>query len=797
MADLIGKSLGQYQIKEQIGAGGMATVFKAFQESINRHVAVKILPIHFANDPNFVKRFTQEAQAIAALEHPHIVPVYDFGTSNDLTYMAMRYVEGGTLSDLMGTKLSDERIVELISSVAKALDYAHSQGVVHRDIKPSNVLIGNHGEALLSDFGIAKMMGGNEGGTQLTGTGSILGTPDYMAPEQASGNQVDGRSDIYSLGVVLYELLTGHPPYQAKTPLAVVMMHINEPLPPPRQINPDIPEPLEQVVIKAMAKDPEKRYQTANEMAAALQDALLTLKSTSQTGSMPTSSTTPDLTAPPPVTEAPAKKSRGMMWGVIAGIGVIGLLCVAAAVGAFLVFSNSGDDENQDDVAGVTTVEIAATEEAQPTNTPIPEPEPTDGQINAAPTSAQATADEVPTIPGLDGAILLAEDFGFNQNNWPAGESEDEFGTIAIDFVDGRYQLNAEAAQDTVRWFTPDSPEYDNFVLSVDAFPIEYNAPFAYGLVFRNDNDDAFYTFEIDQEGFFLDTLTRDNEWESVIGYTDSSAIVPDGPNQLVVKANGPSLTFYINGVEVAEIDDTSTNSGSVGLVLEFYEGGNEASVAFDNFVIREISPSEKLAETSTDTSTSDTPSGEILFTETFDSDTNGWATGEFDGDYALEEITIENGIYTINVDGKPEQLPYIERNLPNQEFSDFVLTVDAVPQDTDEHYSYGIVFREDENGRVYSFEIGNDQLYSIWLFDDEWITLKDWSSADAINIGETNTLKVEAKGSTLKFYVNDELLTTIEDDTLSEGAVGLVVDIFEADTSATVSFDNLIIQTP
>jgi len=248
MSDLIGKTIGQYEIVEKIGVGGMATVFKAYQSSINRHVAIKILPAQFAQDPNFVKRFTQEAKAIAALEHPHILPVYDFGTDEGLTYMVMRYVEGGTLGNMMGKLPSYRRIVEVVGNVARALDYAHSQGVVHRDIKPSNILIDKHGEVLLTDFGIAKMMQ-DSGGTHLTGTGSILGTPEYMSPEQAEGTSIDQRTDIYSLGVVLYELLTGQPPYQAQTPLAVVLKHVNEPLLPPREINADIPQPLEQVVL--------------------------------------------------------------------------------------------------------------------------------------------------------------------------------------------------------------------------------------------------------------------------------------------------------------------------------------------------------------------------------------------------------------------------------------------------------------------------------------------------------------------------------------------------------------------
>ena len=286
---LIGKNIGQYQIQEQIGQGGMATVYRAYQPSINRQVAIKILPSQYAQDPNFVKRFEQEARAIAALEHPHILPVYDFGTQEGLTYMVMRYIKSGTLSNLMGQPLSNERIVRLVGDMARALDYAHKQGVVHRDIKPTNILIDRNGEALLTDFGIAKLME-SSGATQLTGAGSVLGTPAYMSPEQAKGANVDGRSDVYSLGVVLYELLTGQQPYQAETPVAVVLKHVSEPLTPPRTINANVAEPLEQVVLKAMAKEPDQRYHTAGEMEQALQQALKEIESGVRTVSVPAAS---------------------------------------------------------------------------------------------------------------------------------------------------------------------------------------------------------------------------------------------------------------------------------------------------------------------------------------------------------------------------------------------------------------------------------------------------------------------------------------------------------------------------
>ena len=269
MEDLTGKQLGAYQVIAPLGEGGMAVVYKAYQPSMERYVALKILPKHFAAEPEFVRRFKQEAKIIASLEHPNILPVYDYGEADGYTYIVMRYVEGKTLADLLqGRPLPLPQIGEIVTKVASALNYAHSRGVVHRDVKPSNVLIDQQDNLLLSDFGVAKMFLSSE---KLTTSGAFIGTPTYASPEQCLGsNNLDGRSDVYSLGVVLYEMATGRPPFNAETPMAVVLKHINDPLPLPRQLNPTLPESVERVILKALAKQPENRYQTAGEMAEAL-----------------------------------------------------------------------------------------------------------------------------------------------------------------------------------------------------------------------------------------------------------------------------------------------------------------------------------------------------------------------------------------------------------------------------------------------------------------------------------------------------------------------------------------------
>ena len=224
MNGLIGKELGPYRVLEQIGAGGMATVYKAYHAAMDRYVAVKVLPEQMGHDADLRKRFQREAKVIARLEHAHVLPVYDYGRTEDRLYLVMRYVQAGTLKDRITTgPVPLDEMNHILRQVGGALQYAHRMGVVHRDVKPTNVLLDAQGDCYLTDFGLARIM---QASVQLTATGVGVGTPAYMSPEQGQGDKVDARSDIYSLGVMLYEMATGQVPYQAETPMAVVLKHI-------------------------------------------------------------------------------------------------------------------------------------------------------------------------------------------------------------------------------------------------------------------------------------------------------------------------------------------------------------------------------------------------------------------------------------------------------------------------------------------------------------------------------------------------------------------------------------------
>ena len=273
MSNLIGQSFGRYQILEQLGEGGMATVYKAYDTRLERFVAVKVIRTdQFAPSMlgEMLKRFEREAKALAKLSHPNIVHVHDYGEHEGAPYLVMEYLPSGTLKQSQGgVPVPWQQALHILLPIAQALAYAHDHNVIHRDIKPANILLTENGLPMLSDFGIAKVLESNTGGT-LTGTGMSIGTPEYMAPEQWTG-QSGPQSDIYSLAVVLYELVTGRKPYTGDTPVGIMLKQVNEPLPLPTQFVPDLPEGVEKILLKALERRPEDRYQSMSEFASALE----------------------------------------------------------------------------------------------------------------------------------------------------------------------------------------------------------------------------------------------------------------------------------------------------------------------------------------------------------------------------------------------------------------------------------------------------------------------------------------------------------------------------------------------
>jgi serine/threonine protein kinase/Tfp pilus assembly protein PilF len=334
-----GENVGAYRIVEKLGQGGMATVYKAYHPALDRYVAIKVMHPAFMEDPNFLARFQREARIVAKLDHPHIIPIYDFAEHNGHPYLVMRFIEGETLkARIERGPLESQEIMRITRAVGEALTYAHGQGVLHRDIKPSNILLTPDGGVYLTDFGLARMA---EAGESTLSRDMMLGTPQYISPEQAKGmRNLDARTDIYSLGVVLYELLVGRVPFTADTPYAIVHDHIFTPLPMPRELNPDLPKDLERTLLKALAKNPDDRFQSVDELVTALEASLeITTAKAKKTVVVPPPSTIVHPVEAPPseTTEKPAEvkpkpQKRRWLW-VVAAIAAVICLGVSLCFG--------------------------------------------------------------------------------------------------------------------------------------------------------------------------------------------------------------------------------------------------------------------------------------------------------------------------------------------------------------------------------------------------------------------------------------------------------------------------------
>jgi len=318
--------IGRYLIKSELGRGGMATVYRAYDPSFEREVALKVLPLEMMHDLQFRGRFEREIKMVAALEHPSIVPVYDVGDEDEQPYFVMRYMTGGSLSDRIAQgKMSLEETARIVEKIAQGLTYAHKKGVIHRDLKPDNILFDDNDVPFISDFGIAKLTESTSG--SLTGSGMMIGTPAYMSPEQAKGEKIDGRSDIYGLGVIVYQMLSGQQPYNADTPVGVAIKHVNEPVPEILNANPHLPPEVDEVIRLSMAKDKTKRYATAVDMAKALN-----LIALGHEGNLafPTNVGTRSVTRKFPTQSI--SSSRGKT-----GLAVAGIVLLVAIVGFFLL----------------------------------------------------------------------------------------------------------------------------------------------------------------------------------------------------------------------------------------------------------------------------------------------------------------------------------------------------------------------------------------------------------------------------------------------------------------------------
>ncbi len=571
-----GQTLGPYRIINQVGRGGMANVYKAYQPSVDRYVAIKVLPSQLAESKEFATRFHQEARIIAKLEHPHILPVFDYGESDGVAYFVMRYLDAGTLKDKMeaGRPLPLNDIDRIFTQLADALSYAHTHGVIHRDLKPANALIDSQGNIFLTDFGIARLL--ESASPRLTQTDAIMGTPAYISPEQAQGNDVDQRSDIYSLGIILYEMVTGRVPFVADTPLAVLFKHISDPLPLPSLVKSDIHPAIEKVILKALAKDPKDRFATADEFVSAWKHALAETETVNLPGksSKPIQYTVPpkQVESKPASSQPPAKPNRstsGMPTVWIAG-------CL---VGACILFS----------IAGVAVLGAnwrnmpflnPATETPRSTEIVNPIP-PTDLPLPTVPTATSAVNINV-------GKILLQDDFSASRNGW--GTLTDSESSIEYE-NDSLHMLVFK--ENFVAWSTPNDQTYTNTHMEVTAFNNNTDPTTAFGFICAQQTKDwSFYYLAITPSGEYAIIKATDggsDEYLTNNGKWASSDLIPKEAASYRIGAdcgNG-KLTLSVDGKQIASISDNTYGSGRVGLFIWSGEKVSSADVTFDDYLLR------------------------------------------------------------------------------------------------------------------------------------------------------------------------------------------------------------------
>ena len=423
------KLSNRYQIEDRIASGGMGTVFAATDERLGRRVAVKMLRGDLADDDRFVERFRREALAVAGLSHPNIANVYDYGEDEDKHFIVMEFAEGSDLSHILGdgVALDPERATEIAVQACDALGHAHASGIVHRDVKPANIIVSGSDRVKVTDFGIARAVGD----ATLTATGSILGTANYLSPEQASGGTIGPASDVYSMGLVLYEMLTGSTPFSGDTPIAVAMSHVSEQVPAPSALNDDVPPELDRIVATATAKEPGERYADGNEMAAALghqnraRAAGVGAAGAAAASGAPTEAMGAGGTRQMTGSEWPPAGTGGMGRAArIVGLTLAGLALLALIL--LLVQLTSGDEERPRTPSGAQQQDQGQANPAQDSAPATPQESPTE---QAEPELLAIPSEGVVGSNFEDATVTLQED-GFTVVTEPDTDSDEDLGIV-------------------------------------------------------------------------------------------------------------------------------------------------------------------------------------------------------------------------------------------------------------------------------------------------------------------------------------------------------------------------------
>ena len=515
-----GVRIGPYEVMEQVGRGGMATVFKAYHHALERMVAIKVLPDMLAEDPEFKERFRREAIAIARLKHPNILTVFDHGEFDGQPYIVTEFVEGGTFAHELGKPISIQRAKEVLGAVASALDYAHTNGVLHRDVKPSNILMTKDGKSVLGDFGLARMMAS---GQRLTRLDMVVGTPEYMSPEQCAAGDAGPASDQYSLGVVAFEALTGHPPFHAETPAAVMLAQMRTPLPPPKTVNPDLSQPVEKALIRVLAKEPAERFPSCE----AFVDAL---SAEPQTVAVAKTLEQPKPAPAPPPTQPTAPRRIPSRLLAIAAAAVVGVLVLGGAGYAVLAASRGSH-----------------------TNTGNPT-----GNVNAGPTHGS-----------------LIYDANKSKSVWGAEEpSPDPVGSLTYAY--GK-TIDLKLLKDTSVYAQFDGPALKNYVSHL-IFHVDPGSDFYFDWEVRGqgpgEKASIYVTLDIPQETITLWISPEGADNQPLTASQHIAGMQGGSTVDVALAVNDTTIKIYVNGKQIAQVtDDRSTVADQPQMYLQGKSG--------------------------------------------------------------------------------------------------------------------------------------------------------------------------------------------------------------------------------
>jgi serine/threonine protein kinase len=678
MPDFIGHSIGRYHVIEKLGVGGMATVYKAFDTRLDRNVAIKFLRPDAVQDPTFLKRFEREAKALASLSHPKIVKIMEYGEYQGYPYLVMEYIPGGTLKQKMGSPMPWTDAAQLAAVLAHTLGYIHQHGIIHRDIKPSNFLFNEAGQPMLTDFGIAKMIEKSDN-LQLTMAGVGIGTPEYMAPEQGSGQTIDYRADIYALGIVFYELVTGKKPFQADTPMAVVFKQISAPLPSPKSFVPALPDIVEQVILKALAKEPSDRYQNMGEFALAL-ERIVEIN--------------------PPPQQKPVLKSQPVDQD------------------ATKIYRPSQQSANQLLTPPVIQpISYPNNQPVTPRSFPVPD-------TQNLPTSA----DGIPVS---------------SPPQYPASGS----------------QVQPEKKSQTLLWLLIPILILGCLILVLGAY--------------------IGFTYYQNQVSIANANSTATNV--SLTGTAESRAATATAKSVQSTRQSREStqqaLTQIANATATAlSFDATST--------AQSYNATATAQNAVPTSTPTIVYSSDPLH-----------PEWNVVFNDTFDNGSS-WNIGPQSNEWWHGSVDVTNDRLRWEATAFQGFVIYSAPSLPT--YQDFVLKVDAKQVSGAPVARYGVYFRNNSSDDKYYFSIdGHDQSYSLYTWQNNIWTNLIWSYDQSILSDNYNEIVVSTAGTLLTFFINGSQIDQITDSTLSNGWLGLAIELPNANDSAVFEFDNFQVQAP